>query len=440
METPEPPLHWSRANEDANADVTGGVSSEKPVRWKRNLLFIWLSQILSIGGYASAMPFIPIYIRDRWGITSEHELGLWMSAFYFFGMLSFCVFTPVWGMLADRYGRKLMLLRACYIDAILFPCFLLAPSPFWLIVARFVASAFTGTVSAAQTLIVTTTPEKHHGFALGTLSSAIWSGNLFGFAAGGLIVHWFGFTTAFACCGVMYLLAGILAHLFVEDPFSVREASRAVQGKVALWPGITVGVWMIFLLIILTAIARRFDDPYVALMVEKIHGPERTAFHTGWISAVAALGGIISGMVTGRLCDLFSPNKVALPSILVASGTMFLQAVSGSLPWYAGARFVNFLATGGLEPVFFSILSKVSPPAQRGTYFGLASGLRMTGIMLGSLFSGGIIYFVGLRNVYTAAGILFLIIIPVYYATIRALKKQEPVAGKGVNSKKNSDS
>ncbi|MDO4587265.1 MAG: MFS transporter [Planctomycetia bacterium] len=397
--------------------------SEKTINWKRNLFFIWASQILSIAGFASAVPFVPIYIRDRWGISGEQELGLWMSAFYFFGMLSFCVFTPVWGMLADRFGRKLMLLRACYVDAILFPCFLLAPNPLGLIIVRFIVSAFTGTVSAAQTLIVTTTPEKHHGFALGVLSSAVWSGNLIGFAAGGLIVHWFGFSTAFLTCGSMYLVAGILAHLCVEEHFS-PPAQDVVPKWGKAWSGISISVWMIFFVIIITAIARRFDDPYVALMIEKIHGPENTAFHTGWISALAALGGVISGMVLGRLCDLFSPGKIALPTILIASGTMFLQAFSGSLLSYSSARFVNYLVAGGLETVCFSILSKISPKERRGTFFGLASGLRMTGILISSVLSGGIVYFVGLRNIYVVAGILFLLIIPVLSFALRIITIQ----------------
>ena len=398
------------------------------INWKKNLFFIWLSQILSIAGFSSAMPFILIYIRERWGITSEHELGVWMAAFYFFGMLSFCVFTPVWGILADRYGRKIMLLRACYIDAILFPCLMFAPNPVWLIVIRFVISAFTGTVSAAQTLIVTTTPEQHHGFALGTLSTAIWSGNLVGVAAGGLIVHYFGFTVTFLLCGFMYLLAGILSHCFVQDDFQPPEPGT-VQKLGSAWSGISLAVWMVFLLIVLVAIARRFDDPYVALMVEKINGAKDAAFYTGWISAAAALGGIVSGMLLGRLCDMLSAEKVVLPSLLLAGGTMILQAFSGTLLGYGITRFINYSSAAGLESAFLSILSKISPPERRGTLFGLASGIRMAGILFSSLISGTIIYYVGVRNVYVAGGVLFFLTIPVFFIALRfTTKKKKAVA------------
>lgn len=405
------------------------MTETEKIDWRKNLFFIWLCQILSIAGFASAVPFIPIFIRDRWGITSEQELGLWMSAFYFFGMFSFCVSTPIWGWLSDRYGRKLMLLRACYIDALLFPCFILAPNPVWLIVIRFIVSMFTGTVSAAQTLIVSTTPREHHGFALGTLSSAIWSGNLVGLAVGGVIIHYFGFTAAFLICGGMYLLAGILAHLFVRDNF-VRPTAAQRQKMPKLFSGLTFATALVFLLIVLTALARKLDEPYVAIMIEKIHGPDKTAFYTGWISAAAAFGGIFSGMFIGRLCDRYTPEKITLSVILTAAGTMFLQAFSGSLAAFGGWRFVHYLAAGGLEPAFLAILARIVPPQRQGAIFGLASGIRMTGILIGALLSGGVVYFAGVRNVYTAAGIAFLAIIPFFYFTLGVIGREKGESAK----------
>ena len=74
------------------------MSPVPEINWKKNLLFVWLSQLLSLAGFAFAMPFIAVYIRDTWGITGEKELGVWMAAFNFFGMLSFCISTPIWGI------------------------------------------------------------------------------------------------------------------------------------------------------------------------------------------------------------------------------------------------------------------------------------------------------------------------------------------------------
>lgn len=67
------------------------------INWKRNLFFVWLSQILSLAGFGSVIPFIPLYMRNVLGVMDDGERGLWVSAFYFGGQLSFCISTPIWG-------------------------------------------------------------------------------------------------------------------------------------------------------------------------------------------------------------------------------------------------------------------------------------------------------------------------------------------------------
>lgn len=402
------------------------MSSPVPeINWKKNLLFVWLSQLLSLAGFAFAMPFIAVYIRDTWGITGEKELGVWMAAFNFFGMLSFCISTPIWGILADRYGRKLMLLRAYYADAVIFPCFLLAPNPYWLIAARFIASAFTGTVSASQTIVVTTTPKEHHGFALGLLMSAIWTGNLIGLAAGGFVVQYCGYTIAFITCGAMYFIGGLLAHIFVVDNFQPEEASETKESVLQSMSGLSLGVWLIFGLIVITAVARKFDEPYIPLMVECIHGPEKTAMHTGWISALAALGGMISGALIGKLCDLYSPKRITVPALLASGVTMAMQGLAMSLIGYAGWRFLHYVAAGGLEAIYLSILSKVTPANRQGAVFGLSSSLRMGGILIATVISGFIIYYLGVRAIYLSAGVIFLLTIPFYWLTEKAVGSRQ---------------
>ena len=424
------------------------MSSPVPeINWKKNLLFVWLSQLLSLVGFAFAMPFIAVYIRDTWGITGEKELGVWMAAFNFFGMLSFCISTPIWGILADRYGRKLMLLRAYYADAVIFPCFLLAPNPYWLIAARFIASAFTGTVSASQTIVVTTTPKEHQGFALGLLMSAIWSGNLIGLAAGGFVVQYCGYTIAFITCGAMYFIGGLLAHIFVVDNFQPEDAISTSEESVDLkggngvseanavtlsrnsifssMSGLSLGVWLIFGLIVITAVARKFDEPYIPLMVECIHGPENTAMHTGWISALAALGGMISGALIGKLCDLYSPKRITVPALLASGVTMAMQGLAMSLIGYAGWRFLHYVAAGGLEAIYLSILSKVTPDNRQGAVFGLSSSLRMGGILIATVISGFIIYYWGVRAIYISAGVIFFLTIPFYWLTEKAVGSRQ---------------
>ena len=178
------------------------------ISWKRNLACIWIGQILAMAGTSMVIPFIPLFLREKLGFVDEAQRAMAVSLFFSVGLLSFCISNPIWGAVADRYGRKLMLLRAYFVTAITFPAMYFMPNWGALIVMRFISSAFSGTVAAAQTLVAVTTPDEHQGFALGTLSTAFWSGNMLGMVAGGLVVHYWGYLTAFMICGAMFMVGG----------------------------------------------------------------------------------------------------------------------------------------------------------------------------------------------------------------------------------------
>ncbi len=389
------------------------------VNWRKNLLFVWLGQILVSCGFAVVIPFIPIYMRDHLGIESEHMRGVWVSAFNFFGQLSFCLAAPLWGALADKYGRKLMLLRANYASAILYPCMLLAPNIAILVFIRFCIAIFAGTYAAAQTLLATTTPKEHHGFVLGTLSTALWSGHMLGYLVGGLAVNYFGFRWTFIGSGGMFLSAALLTQFCVKENFVYVEAtSKQSKKRFSSLQGFSIAIWSTLALFVIMGIARKFGDPYVAMMIEKIHGPEKTAYFTGWISGFAAIGGILSGIIIGKFCDKFQPRLIAMPSLFIASIGAFLQFLAPTLSMFAGARFLTYLASGGIDPAFQTILSRSSPENRRGVLFGLATSLRMGGILLSSVLGGAVIYWFGTRSVFIAESICFLMMIPVLILAI----------------------
>ena len=401
------------------------------ISWKRNLYLVWISQLLGMAGFSAITPFIPVFIRDHFGIYDEKVRGAWVSALTFFGMFSFCVSAPLWGMLADRFGRKMMLLRSYYVTALLFPLLYFAPNMIVLIMLRFCVSAFSGTVTAAQTLVVTTTPEENHGFALGVLSTAVWSGNMFGFMAGAMIVNYCGYFWGFAICGIMYLLGGLLVQFFVKEDF-VRQPKPLITAGPVKKPGLrgvihaySLSVWLMLLLFVLMGLSRRYDEPYLAILVEAIHGTVDTSYYTGIISAGAALGGVISGVVLGRLCDRYSPLKLAYPLIGLSFLFMLWQAFSQNLLSLGVARFGCFMAAGGLEPAFQALLAQMAPPEKRGTLFGIASSLRMMGILLAALSGGFVIYFLGTRAIFVAAALLMLTLLPLLYWSTK-YRRQTP--------------
>ncbi len=399
--------------------------SKSTINWRKNLIFVSVSQFLAMIGFGCCMPFIPLYLRESFGILDDQQRGLYVSIFSFAGITSLCVATAVWGMLADKFGRKIMLLRASYGAAIFYPLLVFAPNFWWMAAVRFICSFFSGTVNPAQTLLVCTTPPKKHGLVLGVISAAIWCGDMIGYMGGGIVVHYFGFRAAFISCGLIYLLSGLLVHLFVKENFQRPAVPKAKKAeKRSRWQLLTPGVVWILAMVLVMGVARRIETPFIAMQVELISGIDKAAFYTGITSAVAALGGIFSGIFIGHVCDRMLPRKLLLPILLVSSGTTLAQAFSGNIETLIIARFFTYFAAGGLQPVLQVMLTKITDPERRGTFFGWFGSINVAGGIISSVLSGGIAYCGGVRGIFITSGILFLLMIPMIYPTVRASKSE----------------
>lgn len=402
------------------------MNKSKNISWKRNLACIWFGQLMAMAGNSMVLPFIPLFLREKLGFTAEAERALAVSLFFSVGMFSFCISNPIWGALGDRYGRKLMLLRAYFITAITFPAMYFMPNWGCLIAMRFFASMFSGTVAAAQALVAVTTPDKHQGFALGTLSTAFWSGNMLGMVAGGMVVHYCGYMTAFLICGATFMSGGLLTLFFVQENFVRPIKTATVKNKphfrFAL-PDFNMGVWVLLGLLFILPLARRCDEPFLALLVELIGGIDRAALNTGWVTALAAAGGILSGVLFGYLSDRCKPLQLGIPALAAAGGFMLIQAMADSLAVLAVARFFVFFAAGGLEPIFLALLSNTVKPERRGTAFGWSASARTFGGMFGALIGGVVIAWLGTRGVFAFAGILMFALIPLLITACRFVKK-----------------
>ena len=397
-----------------------------PVNWKKNLLVIWLSQFLAMVGFGCCMPFIPLLLKENLHVDDDSIRGLYVSIYYLAAMVSLCIATSVWGMLADRFGRKLMLLRASYAAALFYPLLALAPN-FWVLVTiRFICSFFSGTVNPAQTLLISTTPNEKHGFVLGVLSTATSAGNMLGYLLGGLIVHYYGYTEAFFTCGGIYLASALLVHIFAKEDFNVKltkkmRSKSPYKFKDVATPAV---IWLLVLFLIL-GISNRLVQPYMAMLVEKVpHEFKESAFYTGIASAAASLGGFFSGILIGWLCDRMAPRKLLVPILIFGGAITMAMALSFNIQMLIISRFFAALATGGIHPVLQLVLTKITKPEFRGTYFGWSGSLSTAGGIICSFLGGGIAYFSGVRGVYIVSACMLFIMLPMLIPTFAAMRKE----------------
>lgn len=396
------------------------------VNWKKNLWVIWLSQFLAMVGFGCCMPFIPLLLKENLNIDDPNLRGVYTNIYYLASMVSLCIATSVWGMLADRFGRKLMLLRASYAAALFYPLLAFAPN-FWVLASiRFVCSFFSGTVNPAQTLLIATTPKEKHGFVLGVLSTGTNSGNMLGYLLGAEIVERFGYTEAFLTCGGIYLASALLVHIFAKDDFNVKLAKKQREkSKFKFKEVATPAVIWLLVLFLCFGVSNRLLQPNMALLVEEvIGGIKGAARYTGIVSAAASIGGFLAGLCMGWLCDRIAPRKLMLPILIFSSVFTAVMAFSVNVHMLIVSRFLAAFAICGIQPALQLMLTKITRPELRGTYFGWSGSVNTAGGIICSFLGGTVVWFCGIRGVYVAAAVILAAMLPMLIPTVMAMKKE----------------
>ncbi|MBE6365664.1 MAG: multidrug efflux MFS transporter [Lentisphaerae bacterium] len=387
----------------------------RPVSWKLNLAMLWFSQLVILAGFQALIPFVPLFIKNELGIVDEAELAFAVSAFNFFGTMAYAIFNPIWGVLADRFGVKPMLLRGTFLTGIFFPLMAYSNTVFLLVVLRFISAACAGTTAASQMMIVRNTPDEHQGFALGVLTTAIWGGAMLGYVIGGLLIHYFDYTMAFWVCGALYLLGGI-SILFTRDgeihaaPVKKHHDSNGLS---FLIPKFSHAVWIMLGLFFLLGIIRTFEVAYIALKVEELTSAETAALWTGITSAAVCAAAIISGVVSGYLVDRLPAGNILIPVMLISAVALVLQGWADNLWCFAAGRVLLYIAAGGLQPVLQKVLSSVTAARKRGAVFGFASSCQSCGGMTSAVLSGIVMTCISVSGVFYVAALCFLIALPI---------------------------
>ena len=139
--------------------------------WRRNLYVTWFTQILSLAGFGFMLPFTPFFIQEI-GITDPDAVRRWTGITASVTAITLGAIAPVWGILADRFGRKLMILRSMGTGAAILFAMSFVKSIEGIVVLRLAQGLLTGTVTAAATLVAAGTPRDKLSSALGFLSSS----------------------------------------------------------------------------------------------------------------------------------------------------------------------------------------------------------------------------------------------------------------------------
>jgi DHA1 family multidrug resistance protein-like MFS transporter len=381
------------------------------IDWRKNLFLLWICQVLSLMGFSFALPFMPLYIQEM-GITDPVGLRLWSGLLMAGSGVPMAIMMPIWGFLSDRWGRKPMILRANLGGAVILFAMGLVRTPELLLVLRMIQGAFTGTVIANLTLVVSNTPEKRIGFAIGIMNSAVFAGNAIGPLVGGYFADLFGFRIAFFLSSITLFLAFFVALFWVKEDFSPQAAPGPPRIFRDMAHLIRENRILPFVaLFALFALARFSPRPMYPLLVKEIAAAGLgVATQAGLINATAGVAAVLAGIAVGRLADRGKPFVIGMFCASLAGVFLLPQGFMPTVWSLVPLVFLADFFSAGVDPIMNVLLSRQVPVERRGTAFGLSGSARAVGWSLGAMLGGILAAYLDFKAVFINAAVLFLIV------------------------------
>lgn len=375
--------------------------SANPLNWKRNLAIAWIGCFLTGAAFSLVMPFLPLYI-EQLGVSGHSALNIWSGLVFSMTFLFSAIASPLWGGLADRKGRKLMLLRSALGMAIVMMLMGLAQNIWHLLILRACLGLLGGFIPNANALIATQMPRNKSGWALGTLSTGGVSGALLGPLAGGLLADNYGLRPVF------FITASVLFICFLLTLFCIRENFTPVARKEMLHAREVFGslksprlVLSLFITTLIIQVATGSIAPILTLYVRDLAGDvSNIAFISGMIASVPGVAALLSAPRLGKLGDRIGPEKILIAALMV-SVLLLIPMAFVQTPLQLGVlRFLLGAADGALLPAVQTLLVYNSTNQIAGRIFSYNQSFRDIGNVTGPLIGAAVSASYGFRTVF----------------------------------------
>ncbi|BEO42344.1 MFS transporter [Serratia marcescens] len=377
--------------------------------WKVNLISVWLGCFFTGLAMSQILPFLPLYV-EQLGVSDHQSLSLWSGLVFSGTFLVSAVVSPLWGSLADRKGRKLMLLRASLGMAIVIALQGLATNVWQLFALRALMGLTSGYIPNAMALVASQAPRDKSGWALGTLSTGQISGVIAGPLLGGLMADHLGLRVVFfVTAGLMFVSFLVTLFLIKERRITVKKADQ-LSGKAVFrslpYPALIVTLFVCTLMI---QLANSSISPILTLFIRELSGDvSNIAFVSGMIAAVPGIAALISAPRLGRLGDRIGTARILIAALLFTTGLFAVMAWVNTPLQLGILRFLLGFADGALMPAVQALLLKYSSDQVTGRIFGYNQSFMYLGNVVGPLLGSGISAMVGFRWVFAVTAVLVL--------------------------------
>jgi DHA1 family multidrug resistance protein-like MFS transporter len=382
-------------------------------QWERDQYVVVLTVALAHVAFDLTQPFIPLYVRDL-GITDLADAAFWSGIVVGTGPLCGSLMGPFWGALADKYGRKPMVLRAMIMIGIMQVAIAFVPDVYWLVGLRVIMGIFAGFTPMAMALAISLGPREKMAHAIGMVQAAQFLPLAIGPTIGGVISDLYGLRVNFMLTGVILIVPALLLYLLVKETgygaSAEKRGAGATSGQISVWtilalPGFAAAMAILFL----SRFTDRMLPPILPLYLVELNTPTaQLATITGFVVASGAVAAACSSMLYGRWAR--PENTCRLLIAALAGGAIFSVMIAFVGGWVEVTllRIMLGLLAGGAMSLAYTLGAHMAPSSRSGVTLSMLSSCGQLGGATAPMLAG-LIGQIGLVYVFIANGAAYLL-------------------------------
>ncbi|CAX58474.1 MULTISPECIES: multidrug efflux MFS transporter [Erwinia] len=378
--------------------------------WKVNLISVWFGCLFTGLAISQIIPFLPLYV-EQLGVTDPSSLTLWSGLIFSVTFMVSAIVSPMWGSLADRKGRKLMLLRASLGMGIVIFLQAFVTDVWQLFLLRALMGLTSGYIPNAMALVATQVPRERSGWAMSMVTTAQICGVIMGPMMGGFLADWVGLRAVFLITSGL-LLTSFLITLFLikeggqprvkkEDKLSGTMVFRSLGN-----PGLIISLFLTTLTI---QLCNGSISPILTLFVRELEpNVQNIAFISGVVAAIPGVSALFSAPTLGKLGDRIGAQRILFSALILTFVLFVTMSWAGSAFQLGALRFLLGFAEGAMMPAVQTMLLRYSSDRVTGRIFGYNQSFMYLGNVVGPLIGSGVSAIGGFRWVFAATAVVVL--------------------------------
>lgn len=355
-------------------------------QWKKNLYVLWFGTFIAAISFSLVTPFLPIFLKEGLGVVKNVEIwsGIAVSASF----VSSAALSPVWGALADKYGRKIMIIRSGLGIGLTYILSAFVHSLYLFVFLRFLMGVLSGYIPSSTALVATNTPEDKISHSLGILQTGIAAGMITGPLFGGLLYYALGPRGTLFIGGVTIIVATILVI------FGVQETAPKSKEKTDIIRDLRVSVsnralFSVLLILTIVQVALSMIQPIMPLYIEKIMPPHiNVSLATGVVLSIVGVATIFAAPRWADFGERIGFKKVLVTGLFIGAVFNVSQLIFPNIYAFGGIRFLYGLGIAGVTPAINSLIAKSVKPDFRGRAFGISTSFNQIGQAVGPTVGG----------------------------------------------------